>query len=408
MNYRTDTLRQRRAELITRAQALIPRDKSQGLTAQASAQFDVLMAEIDGLQDEITRSQPGPSHARAVRISDALANHAASSDDEPSHHARAFYNFLKFGVNGLSADERELMTRQNRHEDLAMIRAAQGVGTGSGGGFAVPNEAMRPLVEALRQAGGLMAHATIIPSDSGSDMPIPTDNETAVQGEIITENTVHNEADITLAQVVLKSFLYSSKIVRVSIQLLDDSGFDFGAYVMRRLGERIARITAAHWAVGTGTGQPRGLVTAATVGKIAASATAVTHDELVDCMHSVDPLYRLNGQWVMNDLTFSAIRKLKDTQNRPLFGDLSVNAPTTLLGKPVVIDPNIPSMAAATKSILFGDLRTYFIRVVKGPRVLRLEERYADFAQLGFLGFLRADGNLIDGGGGSVKALRMA
>jgi HK97 family phage major capsid protein len=403
-----DELRARRAGLISKAQALIPRDRTHGLTAQASAEFDLIMAQVDSLQDEITRSQPGPSHVRAVRIFDALANQPAMSDDEPSARVRAFHNFLKVGIQGLSADDRELMTRQNRHEDLGMIKAAQGVGTGAGGGFAVPNEAMQPLVEAMKLTGGLLAHATIVPSDTGADLPIPTDDETAVQGEIITENTVHNEADIALNQVVLKSFLYSSKIVRVSIQLMDDAGFDFGVYVMRRLGERIGRITAAHWANGTGTAQPRGLVTAATVGKIAASPTAVTYDELVDAMHSVDPLYRINGQWVMNDVTFSAIRKLKDSQNRPLYGDLNVNAPTTLLGKPVVIDPNVPSMAAATKAILFGDLATYHIRMVKGPRVLRLEERYADFAQLGFLAFLRADGNLIDGGGGSVKALRMA
>jgi HK97 family phage major capsid protein len=249
--------------------------------------------------------------------------------------------------------------------------------------------------------------ATILPSETGADLPIPTDNETAVEGEIITENSQHNEGDIAFGQVVLQSFLYSSKIVRVSVQLMDDAGFDFGAYVLRKLGERIGRVTAKHWITGTGVAQPRGIVTAAPVGVTAASATAVTYDELVDLLHSVDPVYRQKGTWLMSDTTYAALRKLKDGQQRALYGDMANAEPNMLLGHKVSIDPNMPSMTSGNKAILFGDLSSYYVRVVKGPRVLRLEERYADFAQLGFLAFLRADGDLIDGGGGSIKALQM-
>lgn len=408
MSHRINALREQRARLIARAQALIPRDRNQGISDRDCKEFDALLMQVDQLQDEINLSQPTEQHARFVSGLATIHQTGDAASSNSSHQVRAFHNFLKFGMNGLSSEDRDLLNRRASWTDTAMIQAAQSVGTGGAGGYSVPNEAMGPLVEALKQSGGLLAHATIVPSDSGADLPIPTDNETAVQGEIITENTVHNEADVAFGQVILKSFLYSSKIVRVSIQLMDDAGFDFGAYVMRRLGERIGRITASHWVNGTGTAQPRGLVTAAGIGKTAVGTTAVTYDELVDTLHSVDPLYQGSGQWLMNDTTFSALRKLKDSQGRPLYGDLSVNAPSTLLGKPVVIDPNMPAMTTGNKAILFGDLKTYYIRIVKGPRVLRLEERYADFAQLGFLAFLRADGNLVDGGGGSVKALKMA
>ncbi len=408
MHQQIIALREQRTALIAKAKALIPRDRKQTLSDHDSAEFDVLMAQIDDLQDEINLSQPTEKHMRLVSGLATLSQTGDAALSDTSRQVRAFHNFLKFGMGGLSAEDRELMNHRAGGSDRTMIQAAQSVGTSSGGGYAVPDAAMGPLVEAVKQSGGLLAHATIVPSESGSDLPIPTDNETAMQGEIITENSAHNEADITFGQVILKSYLYSSKIVRVSIQLMDDAGFDFGAYVMRKLGERVGRITASHWVNGTGTGQPRGLVTAAGIGKTAAGTTAVTYDELVDAMHSVDPLYRGNGQWLMNDTTFSALRKLKDSQNRPLYGDLNVNAPATLLGRPVVIDNGMPGMTTGNKAILFGDLKTYYIRIVKGPRVLRLEERYADFAQLGFLAFLRADGNLVDGGGGSVKALKMA
>ncbi|MDH5669928.1 MAG: phage major capsid protein [Nitrospira sp.] len=303
---------------------------------------------------------------------------------------------------------RAILLRGAASTDPLLIRAAQTTGTGSGGGYAVPDAAMAPLVEAMKTVGGLLPYATIVPSQSGADLPIPTDNETAMEGEIITENSQHNEGDVTLSQVVLQSFLYSSKIIRVSVQLMDDAGFDFGAYVLRKLGERIGRITAKHWIVGSGASQPRGIVTAASVGKTAASATAVTYDELVDLLHSVDPIHRQNGTWLVSDTTFAEFRKLKDAQNRPLYGELANTEPNMLLGHKVSIDPNMPSMATGQKAIIFGDLKSYYVRLVRGPRVLRLEERYADFAQLGFLSFLRADGDLVDGGGGAVKAIQMA
>lgn len=389
-------LRARRSVLLAEARSLTNGPKISPLDERT---FDGLLAQADTIQQQVQFYDLDPQQQR---LRNGLGGESAAEHAQP--HVRAFHNYLKHGMAGLSSDDRELMTRR----DDPAIRAAAGTQPGSAGGFAVPNAAMAPLTEAMKTIGGILPFCTIIPSETGADLPIPTDNETAVEGEIITENSLHNEADIVLSQVVLQSFLYSSKIVRVSLQLMDDAAFDFGAYVMRKLGSRLGRITSRHWVTGDGASKPRGLAVAATVGKTAASATLITYDELVDVMHSVDPIYRLNGTWVMNDVTFAFVRKLKDTQGRPLYGDLANSAPNFLLGKPVSIDANMPSMTTGQKSILFGDLSNYFVRYVKDVRILRLEERYADFAQLGFLAFLRADGDLVDGGGGAVKALQQA
>ncbi len=403
-------LREQRGRLLDQARALL---KTPHFGHAEEAKFDTMMSQADRLQAEIRRAELSEAQGelsgvdpKMRRILNGLSSRPGWPDQDGEPVVRAFDRFLRYGINGLDADERAIMTKRLRHDPD--IRMAQGTGSGGAGGYAVPDEAMRPLVEALKQIGGVLPHATIIQSETGADLPIPTDNETAVEGEIITENTQHNEGDITLSQVVLQSFLYSSKIVRVSIQLMDDAGFDFGSYVMKKLGERLGRITAKHWVTGDGASKPRGIVTASSLGKAAASATAVTYDELVDLYHSVDPLYQQNARWLMSDASFGVIRKLKDSQNRPLYGDLAVGAPDSLLGKPVVIDPNMPPMTTGQKPIIFGDLSTYYVRLVKEPCVLRLEERYADYAQLGFLAFIRADGDLIDGGGGAVKHLLMA
>ena len=393
-------LRARREAVIADARAIMNK-KPGALTASDDKRFDELMAQADALSRELQFFDLTPSHQR---LHNGLGATAAGRGKAEDPEVRAFTNYLKHGLAGLSPDDKEIM--MSRYSPG--IQGAQGVGSGGAGGFAVPDAPMHELVEAMKLIGGVLPFATIVPSQSGAPLPIPTDNETAVEGEIINENQAANEGDITLASVTLDSFLYHSKIVRVSIQLLDDSGFDFGAYVIKKLGQRIGRITARHWVVGDGSSKPRGVNVAAPVGKVAASATAITYDEILDLFHSVDGVYRANGTWLVSDTTFAAFRKLKDGQQRPLYGDLSSSAPNMLLGRPVSIDPNMPAMTTGQKSVIFGDLSNYFVRFVKDVRVMRLEERYAEFAQLGFMAFLRADGDLVDGGGGAVKALQMA
>lgn len=390
-------LKAKRQSLIAEARQVM---ETRPMNQACSRRFDELMAEVDDLQAQI---QLGERVGGVAGREDILISSQASRDRQDPE-ARAFSNFLKHGLAGLGPDDRQIM---NRRFD-ANFQAAQTTTSGGGGGYAVPNSNMAPLVEALKLSTGVLPYCTILQSDSGSDLPVPADNETSILGEIVNEGVAATEQDATFTSVTLNAFLYSSKIMRVSLQLLDDSSFDFAGFVMRACGQRIGRAMASHLIVGTGANQPRGIAVAAPVGKTAASATAVTYDELLDLQHSVDPLYRASGTWVFNDLTYAALRKLKDTQSRPLFGDLASSSPMTLLGRPIAIDPNMPSMATGNKAILFGDLSLYYVRLVRDMRLMRLAERYAEFHQVGFLAFLRADADLIDAGTGPVKALAMA
>jgi HK97 family phage major capsid protein len=161
------------------------------------------------------------------------------------------------------------------------------------------------------------------------------------------------------------------------------------------------RAENAHFTTGTGTAQPEGVQTNATVGKTGASGqtTTVIYDDLVDLVHSVDPAYRENdAAWMMNDSTFAAIRKLKDTTGQPLVEpDVQRGIPNTLLGYRVVVNNAMPSMAASAKSILFGNFRAaYVIRDALDFQLLRMTERYGELLQVGFLAWARSDGLLQD------------
>ena len=163
----------------------------------------------------------------------------------------------------------------------------------------------------------------------------------------------------------------------------------------------------SHFSVGDNSSKPQGVVNAGT-GVTCASASAITYNELLDLQHSVDPAYRANAKFMMHDSTLKVLRKLVDSQNRPIFQqDITGNSPGTLLGWPIVINQDIASIATTAKVIVAGDFSKYIIRDVTDFTLLRLEERYADYHQVGFVGFSRHDGRILDAGTDPLKVLVM-
>ena len=332
-----------------------------------------------------------------------------------SEVAVAFDNYLRFGFGGLTRSDRDIMHARyiadpRMSTELAPlgIKNAQSVGSGSGGGYSVPDEVMPPIVEALKAFGGMRAVSTVVQTRSGADLPIPTDDDTSMVGELINEHAEHPEGDIAFGQVVLQGFLYSSKIIKVSRQFLQDFNGDVAAYLGRKIGERIGRIQNTHFATGDGASKPRGVVTASALGKAAAGDSAITYDELVELMHSVDPAYQANSRWMLNFTTLGMIQKLTDLNGQPLWGPLASEGPDTILGRPYIINQDMPDATTGSRSLLYGDLSIYHIRDAGNVIVLRLDERFADKLQVGFIGFLRSDGDLVDAGTNPVKHLIQA
>lgn len=285
-------------------------------------------------------------------------------------------------------------------------RVAQGVGSGGIGGFTVPDEMMRPLERALLTFGGMRQAATILRTNTGAALPIPMVNDTGNVGAIVAENNITTEQGVTFTQLVLDSYKFSSKYVLISVELLQDSVINMAEFLGSALGERIGRISNLYFTTGSGTGQPNGIVTAATSGKVGLTGQtlSVIYADLVDLEHSVDPAYRNGAKWMFHDSTLKALKKMVDGQQRPLWSaGLSVHEPDTILGYPYVINQDMPVMAANAKSILFGDLSKYLIRDVAAIELMRLDELFALYGQVAFLAFARMDGDLLDAGTHPVK-----
>lgn len=252
--------------------------------------------------------------------------------------------------------------------------------------------------------------ADIIRTDSGNDLPMPTFNNTAVAASIISEGAaIGTDAATPFGQATMKAYMYAAPVLPVSLQFLQDTAFD-ESFILNAQAEALARGMNAHFTTGTGTAQPQGIVTASASGKVGTTGqtTTVIYDDLVDLEHSVDPAYRRDGKFMMHDTSLRVIRKIKDTTGRPIFlpgyeSGIGVAVPDTLLGREYVINQDMPQMAANAKSIIFGRLDKYKVRLVRSAGVLRLTERYAEKLQVGFITFLRGDGRLLDAGTNPVK-----
>ena len=238
---------------------------------------------------------------------------------------------------------------------------------------------------------------------SGNTIPFPTNDDTGNTGELLAENTAAAEQDTTFGVRNLTAYMFSSKLIRVSLQLLQDEAVNLQRYLGNILGKRLGRVVAPYFANGTGTAQPTGLATAANDNGLNRSAAAgYTWPFLVDFEHTLDPAYRGRAEWVFNDNTLKALKQIVDGNSRPIWlpGDGGSMAERierpTLNGYPYVVDQSFDDLATGGNYMAFGDLSEFIIREVLGINLFRFNERYMDALQIGWLGYARWDSNLID------------
>lgn len=298
-------------------------------------------------------------------------------------------------------EARALMAGESRFMEFKFSaeekRTALQAGT-TPGSNAIPVDFVRTLREYLVEFSGIrQTNVTVMTTESGDDLRIPraTSHPTAT---LIGETTQITESEPTLGQVTLQAYKYAN-LQYLSSEFLADEVVNVLDYLARQNGIAIANATGTHFITGDGVGKPNGIQNASSVGVAAGvgNATSVTADYLIDLYHSVGTGYRRNSYWLMKDATVAAVRKLKETTNQYLWQPgLQAGQPDTLLGRPVVVDPNMPSMAASEKSILFGDFSGYYIRDVGSIRIERSNDFKFDTDVVTFRTIMRTDGDLID------------
>lgn len=381
----------------------------QRMPAAEAERMDSILAEIEAIDGDIARE----NRRAQLAAEDPAAQHAAAMNAAtrtPGAHGdetRALRAFMAGGISNMADDDRARMLARQTPD----IRNAMSTTTTTEGGFTVATEYQRSLEIAMKAYGGMRAVAHAIRTATGASMNFPTTDPTAEVGEIVGQNSPVTGLDTTFSNISMDVYKYSSKKIALPFELVQDSFIDIEAYIQSLLAMRLGRIQNTHFTTGSGTGQPRGLITAASSGKVGATGQTLTviYDDLVDLEHSVDPAYRSQPGvgYMMHDSSVKVIRKIKDSQGRPIFvpgyeADAMVNggAPDRLMGRPIYINQDMPVMAANAESIAFGQLSKYVIRDVMDLTLFRMtDSAFTLNGQIGFVGFLRTGGNLIDAGG---------
>lgn len=292
-----------------------------------------------------------------------------------------------------------------KRDSVALLNALQ-IGADSEGGYLVPDEFENSLISSLEAENIIRKHAHVFQTSSGAHkIPVVSTKGTA---NWIDEEGAITESDDAFGQTLIGAHKVAT-LIKVSEELLQDSAFDLEGYFKKEFGRRIGNAEEAAFLTGNGTGKPTGILAAtggADVGITAASATAITADELIDLFYSLKVPYRKNAIWVLNDSTIKAIRKLKDQNGQYLWQPaLRDGEFDTVLGKRIFTSPYAPEIASGAKTIAFGDFSYYWIGDRQGITFRRLNERYAENGQVGFIASKRVDGKLILPE--SIKVLKM-
>lgn len=357
------------------------------LSVEDDATYSKMEKEFDELTASITRAQRRanmememnkPVNAPITAKPMVMTEPEDSTDRASKGYKKNFWNAMR----------RKQMTPE-------MVNALQ-IGTDSEGGYLVPDEYEKTLVEALEEENIFRKLAHVISTSSG-DRKIPVVASKGSASWVDEEGTIP-DSDDAFNQVSIGAYKLGT-LIKVSNELLNDSVFNLESYISKEFARRIGSKEEDAFFNGNGTGKPVGIFNAtggAEVGVTAASATAITADEIIDLFYSLKAPYRKNAVWILNDATIKAIRKLKDNNGNYLWQpSLTAGTPDTILGRPVYTSSYVPTIAAGAKTIAFGDFSYYWIADRAGRNFKKLTELYAANDQTGFVATQRVDGKLI-------------
>jgi HK97 family phage major capsid protein len=390
------------ARLFTEMESIVTQAKAEGrgMTKEEETKFDTLNEQHVAIEKTI-QSENTLSERKSVfeqKVEQIAADNKKSVEqvqEEGKRTLNAQLKYLRGGLDSLNADERTI---------LATTRAQ--TTTNSAGGYTIDKMLADEIVRSLAMYSGVRQVAKVINTSTGGDLLYPTNNDIANVGAILSEATAGSEVDTVMGSKTLNAYMYYSKIVTVSQQLLQDSAFDLVAFITRDIfTDRIGRIQNTHFTTGTGSGQPEGVAWFASQGAIAADDATIALNDLLTLKHSVDPMYRVNGKFMLNDSTLLAIKKLSLAGNYPLFqASFAVGSPSTIDGSEYVVNNDMPAIGAGNRSVLYGDFQKYVIRDTGSMQIKRTSERYFEYLKDGFVGYMRTDAKLLDTT--AIKALR--
>lgn len=380
-------LKEKRAKAWEAAKAFL--DSKQGsnglMSVEDAATYDKMEAEVVDLGKEIDRleRQAVIDAELAKATSTPITNKPNTQPGGETKTGRATDEYKRAFWNS--------MRNKNSYE----IQNALSIGTDSEGGYLVPDEYEKKLVEALEDEVFFRSLATVIKTSSGDrKIPIVTSKGEAAW---IDEGGQFPESDDSFGQTSIGAHKLAT-MIKVSDELLNDSVFNIEQYISKEFGRRIGTKEEEAFFIGDGIGKPIGIFNktgGADIG-VTAATTSITFDDVMDLYYSLRAPYRNKATWLLNDSTVKAIRKLKDGNGNYIWQpSVREGEPDRILNRPYRTSIYVPELAAGNRVMAFGDYSYYWIADRQGRSFKRLNELFATTGQVGFLASERVDGKLI-------------
>jgi HK97 family phage major capsid protein len=389
-------LRDRRLNVWNQAKEIADRaaEENRNFSPEEQGQWDGLNAELDALDTRIKSAMD--TEQRAKDQDEAFNKLSAKPQERGGRPEAKSSTELRAFLRGETGAPRYFDVVPDGPVDFRVLSKL----TAGAGANTVPTSFYDRLIAHLIETSAILqTNPTVLNTSSGESIQVPKTTAHS-SGAIVTEGNAIGASDPAFGQITLGAFKYGC-LIQVSRELLNDTGVDLEGYLAMQAGRALGNAFGAHMVTGTGTGQPRGVVTDATVGVTGGTGVtgAFTADNLIDLFYSVIAPYRASSSayWVTKDSTLANIRKLKDTTNQYIWQpSLQVGAPDTLLGKALVTDPNVAAPAINAKSVIFGDMSQYFVRMAGGVRFERSDDFAFNTDLVTFRALLRADAALVD------------
>lgn len=401
------------------------------MSAEENAQWERYSERLDSLEAEIRATAVREQfEAESATIYEAMGRQFGSDKSIAQREAEADKELRAYAVkdgpkrhvvleNGKTEPGIEVNIRAVAKErQLAALGASpdeiRAIAWDTGSiASAVPTTMARTLYQHMTAPVALLNMPTYkFETGSGEQMKFPRQNAHSIATQVSGQGTTLAGTDPTYLSMTLDAFK-AAELIKASSEVLQDTVFDVASHLGSQIGRAIGQQIGTWYAVGTGSGQPQGIMGALTGSGTAVTGgtnvTSMSYEALIDLVYSVNGSYRaMNTEcaFLFRDLTVARIRKIRDGAGGTtgaFIWDISQThsgmqgaEPGNLLGYPVFTDPNVASMASDSKVGAFGWWPAFYIRNVGNVIIERSDERYFDTDEVGFRGKFRTDSDLID------------
>lgn len=350
-------LMEKRAELQQRMEALVSTadTETRAMTDEETAQFDAAEKEIRAIDETVEREERARRTERKPIPADA-ENRAAEEE-------RAFADYVMGKVSELRAGEQNVDMTNN--------------------GAIIPTTIANRIIKAVKDRCPILAGATVYNVKGKLKVPVwgkaNTTHDIAVGYQ--TEFTEITADSGKFTSVDLDGYL-AGALTLIGRSVENNGSFSVVDFIVSQMAEEIASFLEKELLNGT-SGKATGALST-TTSVTAAAAAAITADELIDLQAKVKQVYQNGACWTMHPDTFTAIKKLKDANNRYLLqDDVTGEFPYRLLGKPVYLSDNMPVMAASAKAVLYGNYSGLSVNMRENISIEVLREKYSTMHALG-------------------------